>query len=304
MSRTPLAHAPRIAIVWMIVASVTFGAMGAIIKWTAGEMDIWVVMLGRSAVTAVLAFTWMRARGHAFAIHAPHWMLLRCAAGFTAMAAYFHAIQTIPLASAITLQYTSPLFIALLSGILLKEKVGSRIVPAMIAAFIGATCIVSPTLDTLNINALIALGSAVLTAFAYLAVRALRGSDSPESIVFWFAVFASLGAIPGGAPDLMTLSSTHWLALGAIGLTGTLGQVGLTRAYHHAPAAFVGAFSYTTVIAGLLFGWFLYAELPTLTDWIGVGLIVGSGVYLARGKATPQATAASPNTENSRGVEV
>ena len=283
MSRSPLVHAPGLAITWMVVASIAFASMGAIIKWTAGQMDVWVVILGRSLITAALAFSWMRARGLSFRLGDPRWMFLRCAAGFTAMAAYFHAIQTIPLANAIALQYTSPLFIALLSGAVLGERVNSRIVPAMIASFIGAACIVAPTLQTINLDALIALGSAVLPAIAYLAVRALRTTDSPDNIIFWFALFASLGAIPGGAEAIPALSGMQWGALVGIGLAGTLGQIGLTRAYHHAPAAFTGAFSYTTILAGLAFGWLLHDESPTLADWAGVFLIIVSGVYLARG---------------------
>lgn len=301
MSRDPLTHAPRLAILWMVIASIAFASLGAVVKWTAGQMDIWVVILGRSIVTAGLAFAWMHARGLRFAIGNPRWMLLRCTAGFIAMAAYFHAIQMIPLANAIALQYTAPLFIALLSGVVLREHVSPRIIPAVIAACAGATCIASPNLDALDVNALIALLSAFLTAIAYLAIRGLRTSDSPEGIVFWFALFASLGALPAGAIELHSLSAVQWMALAAIGLAGTLGQVGLTRAYHHAPAAFTGAFSYTTVVVGLAFGWFLFAERPTSTDWIGVALIVGSGLYLAREEASLP-TPASASSEISQGI--
>jgi drug/metabolite transporter (DMT)-like permease len=196
------------------------------------------------------------------------------------MFCYFYSVQKIPLSNAVTLQYTSPLFVALFSGAVLREKVPPLIYGCILVSFIGTILIVSPSLQYIDIDATIALISGVFSAFAYLAVRGLRTSSSPDGIVFWFAAFCTLISLPFAARELPTLVMNDTLAVVGVGVCAGIGQTGMTRAYHAARAAYIGAFSYATVIIGGIYGWLIFHQELVWGDAIGAALIVGSGAIL------------------------
>ena len=124
----------------------------------------------------------------------------------TAMVCYFYSVQQISLSNAVTLQYTSPIFVALFSGVILSEKTSPFIYGCILCSFIGTILIVSPSLEYIEINAVIALFSGIMSAFAYLAVRSLRDSSSPDGVVFWFSVFCTVLSFPLAMLELPTLS--------------------------------------------------------------------------------------------------
>ena len=208
-------------------------------------------------------------------------MLIRCLVGLIAMILYFTALGRIPIGQAVTLQYTGPLFVALLSGRILAEKVSTSVALLVLTAFGGIVLIISPDLGTVEPDALLALGSGFFAALAYMYVRELRKTDSPASVVFWFAVFSVAGSIVQSAPDLLTLDGKTTAALIGIGIGAGGGQVGITMAYHNANAAWVSAFSYLTVIVATFYGFVLFDESLRAADWLGGLLIIGSGVVLA-----------------------
>ncbi len=141
--------------------------------------------------------------------------------------------------------------------------------------------IVSPELGKMAPDALLALGSGFFAAFAYLYVRELRTTDSPTSVVFWFATASVVGSVVQAAPDLFLLDTKTLAALVGIGIGACGGQVGITMAYQKATnAAWVSAFSYLTVIVATFYGFTVFGETLSTADWIGGLLIVGSGIAL------------------------
>ena len=178
------------------------------------------------------------------------------------------------------MQYTAPLFVALLSGKVLAEKVSAGVALLVITAFAGIVLIVSPELGKVDPDALLALGSGFFAACAYMYVRELRTTDSPTSVVFWFAIASVAGSIVQAAPDLFSLDTKTLAALVGIGIGAGGGQVGITMAYQKANAAWVSAFSYLTVIVAVFYGFTIFGETLSTADWIGGLLVVGSGVAL------------------------
>jgi drug/metabolite transporter (DMT)-like permease len=207
-------------------------------------------------------------------------MFLRCLVGLIAMILYFSALSLIPIGQAVTLQYTAPLFVALLSGSIIREKVSTSVLISLITAFFGIILIVSPDLDSIDPNALLALGSGFFAGLAYIFVRDLRKTDSPSTVVFWFAAFSVLGSVFQAAPELSSLTWEMTAALVGIGVGAGGGQVGITMAYHQANAAWVSAFSYLTVIIATIYGIILFDEVLSTKIIIGGLLIIGSGVAL------------------------
>ena len=271
---------PRIAVLWMIFGSICFGTMNALVKWTSVNADIWMIIFIRSLVIALAVIIFTRFRGTSLKMNDPKKMFLRCLVGLIAMVLYFSALSLIPIGQAVTLQYTAPLFVALLSGSLIRERVSTSVLISLFTAFIGIILIVSPDLDSIDPNALLALGSGLFAGLAYIFVRDLRKTDSPSTVVFWFAAFSVVGSVIQAAPELTNLTWEMLAALIGIGVGAGGGQVGITMAYHQANAAWVSAFSYLTVIIATIYGIILFDEVLSTKIIIGGLLIIGSGVAL------------------------
>ena len=274
------ADSPRIAVLWMIFGSVCFGTMNALVKWTSFHADVWMIIMVRSAVIAFAVAIFAASRGLSLKVSDKRTMLLRCVVGLTAMILYFTALGRIPIGQAVTLQYTAPLFVALLSGRVIRERVEPVVALLVGTAFAGIVLIVSPDLSSIDSDALLALGSGFFAAMAYMYVRELRNTDSASSVVFWFAAFSVVGSIFQALPDVAGLEWKTVAALIGIGIGAGGGQVGITMAYHRANAAWVSAFSYLTVIVATFYGFTLFNESLGASDWLGGLLIVGSGIAL------------------------
>ena len=271
---------PRIAVLWMVFGSVCFGTMNALVKWTSFHADVWMIIMVRSAVIAFAVAIFATSRGLSLKVSDKRTMLLRCVVGLTAMILYFTALGRIPIGQAVTLQYTAPLFVALLSGRVIRERVEPVVALLVGTAFAGIVLIVSPDLSSIDSDALLALGSGFFAALAYMYVRELRNTDSASSVVFWFAAFSVVGSIFQALPDVAGLEWKTIAALIGIGIGAGGGQVGITMAYHRANAAWVSAFSYLTVIVATFYGFILFNESLGASDWLGGLLIVGSGIAL------------------------
>ena len=280
LTEEKMPDSPRAAVIWMIFGSFCFGTMNALVKWTSDHTDVWMIIMVRSAVIAFAVAAFAASRGISLKVNDHRTMLLRCIVGLIAMILYFTALGRIPIGQAVTLQYTGPLFVALLSGRILAERVSPSVAILVLTAFAGIVLIISPEVGSVDPNALLALGSGFFAALAYMYVRELRKTDSPATVIFWFAAFSVVGSIVQSAPYVSELDSNTIAALIGIGIGAGGGQVGITMAYHKANAAWVSAFSYLTVLVATFYGFTFFGESLSLIDWIGGALVVGSGVAL------------------------
>ena len=274
---------PRTAVAWMLFASFSFGSMNALVKWTSAEVDVWTTVFVRSLVIAFAIYIIARIGGVDLVVHDRKNMAFRCFTGLAAMILYFSALGLIPIGQAVTLQYTNPLFVALLSGFFLSERVHPQVWALAVISFLGIILIVSPNLRTIEKDALLALGSGFFAGVAYLYVRKLRATEEALSIVFWFAAFSVLATALPAIPSLADVISDPILilALVGIGVGAGAGQVGLTYAFHRANAAWVSAFSYLTVIVATAYGYLLFNEVLDTRDIIGGIMIIFSGIILS-----------------------
>lgn len=278
---------PRTAVAWMLFASFSFGSMNALVKWTSAEVDVWTTIFIRSIVIALAIYIIARKGSVDLVVYDRKNMAFRCFTGLVAMILYFSALGLIPIGQAVTLQYTNPLFVALLSGFFLSERVHPQVWALAVISFLGIILIVSPDLRTVEKDALLALGSGFFAGVAYLYVRKLRATEEALSIVFWFAAFSVMVSAIPAMPRLAHIISDPilMLALVGIGLGAGAGQVGLTYAFHRANAAWVSAFSYLTVIVATAYGYLLFDEILDTRDVIGGLLIVCSGIILSVSQA-------------------
>ena len=213
-------------------------------------------------------------------------------AGFIALVLFFYALGRVPLATAVTLNYTAPLFLAVFSAVWLHERHGRGLVLAAVTGFSGIVMLLRPQWqpDTW-LPSLAALVSAVFAAVAYVNIKRLGKLGEPEwRVVFYFTLLCTVG---GGLWMLLAGFQRPAFAdlpvLIGIGVSATLAQLALTRAYHRGRTLTVGALAYSTVVFSALYGVLLFDEKLPLVAWIGIALIVAAGILAVRVSTPPAA---------------
>lgn len=243
---------------WMLLASAMFAVMGSFVKLAAEHgASMPQIVLFRGLPSVVLLLVYAQTRGLSFkpAAWGPH--VWRNLTGVTSMWLGFFAIAKLPLATATSLSYTAPLFIA---GWILARG-GTRRDPVCIAAvvfgFLGVLAVLRPSITVEQIlPALLGLASGALAAVAMMQIRAIGRLGEPEwRTVLFFSVVASSSSLVGIAMGSWSWSDgIGWLSLFTIGATGLLGQLALTRAYGLGSALLNAALQYSTIIFAALIG--------------------------------------------------
>ena len=178
---------------------------------------------------------------------------------------------------------TIPLMIPFVSLIWLQESISQRVIWAGGLGFIGVFLILKPDGNT-NWASLVALGSSLMAAIAFVTVRKLSATEPTLRIVSYFAIVGlSISVIPL-IWTWQTPTLSQCLMLMGVGLTTTIGQLLLTRGYQSAPASSVGIFTYTSVPFGTFLGWLFWNELLDKNSYFGAVLIVLAGVIVLRTK--------------------
>ena len=277
---------------WMIAASLLFACMGVCVKLGAAKFSAAELVFYRGFVACLLLFAYVRMVG--LPLGTPHWRthLTRGAAGFISLVSYFYAISLIPLATAVTLNYTSPLFMALLLAFWLREPVRPMMFLTIATGLAGVALLLQPSLNSEQLlGGLLGLGSGIIASVAYLNVRRLGELGEPEwRTVFYFSLMATLGGLPWA---LANATFHHIDAEGAglllgVGSFGAAAQLCMTRAYKQGRTVVTATLAYSTVIFSSVFGIWIWGEQLPLISWLGIGVIIASGALTsALARAAP-----------------
>ena len=195
---------------------------------------------------------------------------------------FLTALSRMPLAEAASIAFMAPLFIAVLSGPVLHERVEGRTWLALGAGFAGVLLIVRPGGGVFTGFALLPLGSALLMAIYQMMTRRLAGRDSALTTLFYPAVVGSI-LVPLVFPLALSLPGKplHLALFGALGIMGGIGHFFLIRAHHEAPASVLGPFMYGQLLTALVLGWLVFDQLPDGLAVLGMVIITASGLLLA-----------------------
>ncbi|MFW2830828.1 DMT family transporter [Sphingomonas sp. ID0503] len=208
----------------------------------------------------------------------------RSALGIASILCTFQSIVMLPLADAITIGFTAPIFATLLSAIILKEAVGPHRRWAVALGFVGVIVIMRPGGSGHEVpiaGVLIALIAAFGTAAVTITLRTVGGRETTASLVFWFFTFSTLV----GLALLPFFGSAHrpwtYAVLVMAGLAGGTMQLTMTESLRHAPVSVVSPFDYLQIVGATILGWLLFTQSPTVNTAAGALLIGGSGLYTA-----------------------
>ena len=264
----------------MLVASFLFACMGVCVKFAAVTHSAVEITFYRSFISLILMFGLVRLRGVSLATPHWRWQISRGVVGFSALFAYFYAITLLPLATAVTLNYTSAIFLAIYLA-LAGMRMRPGILGALVIGLLGVVLLLRPTLHADQLIAgLIGLGSGVLAGMAYFSVRELGARGEPETrTVFYFSLVSSVCAgLWLAFSELHAVDLKNGLLLLGVASFATVAQLAMTRAYTRGKTLMSAALAYSTVIFSSLFGAMFWGEVLDTAAWVAIGLIILSGI--------------------------
>jgi S-adenosylmethionine uptake transporter len=284
---------------WMIAASFFFASMSVCIKYASSYFSPLEIVCYRGAIGVVFMWALARSRGVSLSTSVPMMHVWRNIVGVSALSAWFFAIAHLPLATAMTLNYMSGVWVAafLVGGTLLMGRITDirrqgPLVLAVMAGFAGVVMMLRPTLEQNQLFAgLVGLLSGLMSALAYMQVAALGRVGEPEArTVFFFSVGATLaGGVGMLFFDLHPLNTVQALWLLPVGILAALGQLCMTRAYTQGATMVVANLQYSGIVFAALFGLWLFGDRIPLIGWLGMAVIILSGVIATflRSRALP-----------------
>ena len=293
---------------WMLSSALSFSLMGVCVKAVGSRIPVAEVVLARSAVSLVLSILMLRQAGLEPWGSRRGLLVLRGVIGTAALLCVFGALTQLPLAPATVLQYLQPTFTALLAWLLLRERVGMRVLlgavlgllavallssPQELAGLLGP--LAEPLLGHREVplplgGVLLALGGALFSACAYVSVRALGRSEHPLVIVFYFPLVGLVMTAPLVLVRPVWPTAAEALALVGVGLFTQLGQIGITKGLLGMPAARATAMSYGQVPLAALWGWLFFREPLDPDTALAAGLVLAATLLSLR--RAPRAAAA------------
>jgi drug/metabolite transporter (DMT)-like permease len=265
----------------MLVAGLLFACMGVLVKFGAAHFSSSELVFYRSFFGLLVVAAMLRR--NSTSLVTPHWRghLWRGLSGTVAMMLFFYCIATLPLATAITLNYTSSLFLTALTLVVFKDRFHLPLTASLTLGFVGVVMLLHPTLEREQfVSGLLGLFSGFLAGIALLNVRELGKQGEPAvRIVFYFNLVATLfSGLWMAQGEMHAVSLRDLPLLLALGISATLAQLAMTRAYRVGQTQVVSTLSYSTIVFSALFGLWLWQESLTPGAWLGIALIIASGV--------------------------
>ena len=308
-ANTQIARAMMIMVAAMLFAPV----MDAIAKSLATQSDVSpaTVTFGRFVVQTLflsvfVAIAWSKgAMQYVFSwVNILRGMIM----GLAAML-FFTAIKYMPLADAIAVFFVEPLIVMLMSSVFLGEKVGWRRVTAAVIGFGGAIIVIRPSYELFGAVSLLPLCTAFLFSI-YLILTRISGSNQEPLVMQFYAGIGGVllcGAVlavgtPLGSEDFglsLPTTSQAWSLLLGIGLFAVASHLLIVIAFTMAPASILAPFQYVEIVSATILGYVIFNDFPASVQWLGIMIIIGSGVYIfLREQKLEKNTVSELETEN------
>ena len=282
---------PLAAFGWMLGAIVSFVIMAVAGREVQAELNTFQLMAWRSAIgLAIVCAALSLSRPGLAQIRTSHpWLhVQRNVFHFAGQNAWFLALTLLPLAQLVALEFTSPIWVALLAALMLGERLTPRRIAAVILGFIGVLIVARPGVEPLQIGHAVALLAALGFALNTIYTKRIMAHDTVLCVLFWMTlsqgVMGLLLGLPGGFP-MPSAALWPWLVL--VGVTGLSAHYCLTSALGHAPASIVAPMEFLRLPVIALVGALVYAESVALAVFIGGAVIltanmINLGVRLPR----------------------
>jgi drug/metabolite transporter (DMT)-like permease len=292
------------AVLYMVSSAVLFGAMAIMIRLASAQLHAFEIAFFRNFFG--LAFTlplFLRHGPGILRTQRLHLYVGRCLIGIISMMCGFWAIVHLPLAEAVTISYSTPLFVTILAALFLGEIVRLRRWIAVLAGFLGVLLIMRPGSTGFSADMLIALTAAIMSGIVAISIKVLSRTERPDAIVIWTTLlWVPMSLVPALFVWEWPVGIT-WLWIAAAGFFGTAAHMFWTRALKLGEASMLTPISFFQVPVVTLGAWWLFDETVGAMTLVGAGIIFLSNVYIARREALLARRAVtdpeiSPETQN------
>ncbi|MCX7890293.1 MAG: DMT family transporter [Rhodobacteraceae bacterium] len=309
MASRTLAAAPaaprrdsRLGILCLVAGVAVFSVQDLILKLLSGDYPLHQAMVVRSLTALPILLVLVARDGGLRTLVTPGWprMLGRGLVMFAAYTSYYLALAALPMATTVALYFSAPLFITVLSVLVLGEHVGPRRWAAVVAGFAGVVLMLRPGGSLFDWAALLPVVSGAAYAASMIAARRMGQAETAAALACWGnIVFLALALVmtalfgTGRFAGAETHASLGFLLRGwvwpapfdlglmmATGIVAALGLWLLTQAYRVAEANVVAPFEYTGLVWSVLYGWVFWRDWPDPVGWTGIAIIVGAGLYV------------------------
>lgn len=274
---------------YMAAGAFFFSLMSLLVKVAGQRLPSQEVVLVRAVITLVLSYWAVRRAGVPLWGNDRRLLVTRGLVGFVGLSGFYFAVVNLPLAEATVIQYTNPVFAALIAVRVLGEPLRMRELLWVLVSLVGVVVVTRPgflpwgvaggPVNTLAVA--VGLVGALGSGAAYVAVRKLRATEHPMVIVFYFALVSVVASLPLGLFNAILPPPREWLILLGVGVMTQLGQVCITKGLHLETAGRATGVGYLQIVFATLWGILFFAELPDLGTVLGTALIIGGTLMLA-----------------------
>lgn len=277
------------AMAMMIAAMLMLPGIDAIAKWLSGTVSSGQVTWSRFFFQVIFMaplLYWTRGPWltRSLPLHAARGALIAAAT-----LCFFSGLAYLPLADAIAIFFIEPLLVTLLSALFFGEAIHWRRISAISAGFVGALIIIRPTFAEVGFAALFPVGAATCFSFYIVLTRKLVTHEDPIRLQFFAGIFGclvmSLALLWGSGAGVDILdaawpSTDHWMLLALLGLIAAICHLLVVYAYRLASIGILAPFQYVEIIGATLLGLVIFGDFPDTRTWLGIAIIVGSGIYV------------------------
>ena len=273
----------QLGFLYMFLSIIGFSLMDVIVKWSV-NYPVGQVLFFRGFFGIIFYFFIIpRDRIHNFyQTKRPGLHFLRCASGLIAIIAIFIALRKLPLATVVSISFAAPIFTTILSIFLLSEKVGIFRWLAVIVGFIGILIITEPGISNLNIYYIFPIIFCLGLSYVAITLRQLSTTEPVWLISLFFSIaitLLSFFTLPWG---WVMPSLNHFIILSLIGIFGGASNLWLSQSYKYSEVSLVTPLKYLTLVFAIIFGYFIWGEIPTFKTLIGASLVIISTLIIFR----------------------
>jgi len=257
----------------MLISVVSFALMNLTVKYLR-HLPATELVLFRSLITLVLSYIMIRRKKLKPFGNNKLFLILRGVFGVTALTLFFYTLQYLPIGSAITIQYLSPIFTVIFASFFLKEKMNPIQWLFFLVAFAGIALVKG--FDPNITPKLLAMGiaSAIFAGLAYNSIRKLKDTDEPVVVVFYFPLIATPIMLIFSYFNFITPTGWDWFLLILMGIFTQIAQIYMTKAYQHSTMDKTAPLKYLGILFAISFDVFLFGVSYSPIVFVGIGLVV------------------------------
>lgn len=274
------------AIALMLVAAMGFSIMNVLIRWTAGDLHPFQIAFFRNLFGLVFMLPWLIKNGYkSFKTERLKLFFIRAILGLISMLCYFWGISVLPLAKAVSLSFTVPLFVTIGAALVLKEDVHFRRWIAVIVGFIGTLIILRPSVDGDLFASLIVVGSSVTMAASVLIIKSLSRTENTHVIVMYMVLLMTPLSLPVAMTVWQWPSFEIWIWVILMGFIGSFAHLMFTHSLKMSEVTVVMPFDFARLPFIIVLAWIVFDQTVDRWTILGAIIVFASGVYIARREA-------------------